>query len=983
MKKLYLRVILPLSAAFIFIAVLLLNRSDQKKSTDLKEPAENTGADNPDEALFYEILKTRDPFTGEVPSERLTKARELQLQKFREQQLTGMQAPVPGIGWAERGPDNVGGRTRAVLYDFNDPTGRKVWAGGVGGGLWYTNDISAATTIWNKVSDTLNNLAISCITQGKGFMSKAKMFFGTGEGWANVDAIRGNGIWRSLDAGATWTHLLSTKDNPAFRFILDILYVDNSGGPCGIGTPGVLAATTSGVYKSTNDGDTWTKVLGNGIAGATIDAAADLEASYYYTYATLGLVHQGGGGIYRSCNAGETWEEIYHALNIEQRIEIAEHYLDAWQLYAVIQDTSLGMSKIMKSSNADEVPATNVVWSVKNPPPFCNLTGATEFTNKQAWYDLILAVAPIFRNPPVNNHHETAYIGGVDLNKTINSGSGWSQISEWYAGCFRPYVHADKHNIVFKPDPLNASYFPDEFLVATDGGIFRSTNGGVSYTSRNNSYNITQFYSCAIHPSSTDYFLGGTQDNGTQIFTAAGINSTANIIDNDHDGGFCYIDQDNPQIQIASYLYNYYFISTNGGADFTGVEFNKRGQFINPTDYDHVNNILYCGDNGGKYFRWNNPASTTDTTSVSVTAFNNKKITFVLLSPTVLNRVYFGLDNGAIVQVDDAHTGNAKTGIVIRPDLGSDYFLSCIAVDTTNENHMLASYSNYGVTKIYESSAGTGGSLIWNSVQGDLPDMPVRWCMFDPRNNDWAILATEKGIWSTNNLNATGTTNWSPTNNNFANTRVDMLRYRRSDRLLLAATHGRGMFSSNIPLVVPVTLFDFKGMISGNKVELTWVTATEQNSKGFGIERSYNGTNFTEIGFVPSTGNSNTQRAYNYTDKDILRENNYYRLRQVDNDDKFEYSRVVLVKNTMRSKVFRVLNNPFNNYIDIEFGIALNGKSQLRLMDLNGRILQQEIVENVPQSRHRMIIQKNLSKGIYILQIITGDRMYQQELIKQ
>jgi len=982
MKKLYLRLMILPAAAFLFVLILLLNKSSQKSIIALKETNENPGADFPDQALYYEIKKTKDPFTGDVPGERLTKARELQLQKFREQQLTGMQAPVPGIGWTERGPDDVGGRTRAILYDLNDPTGKKVWAGGVGGGLWYTNDISAATTVWNKVSDTLNNLAITCITQGKGFSSKTKMFFGTGEGWLNIDAIRGNGIWRSLDAGATWTHLLSTTDNPAFRFVLDIIYVDNSGGPCGFGTPGVLAATTTGVYKSTNDGDTWTKVLGNGIAGATIDAAADLEASYYYTYATLGLINTGGGGIYRSCNAGETWEEIYHALPSEQRIEIAEHYLDAWEVYAVVQNSTLGASKIMKSSNADQVPPANVVWTNKNFPVLCNLGTATEFTSRQGWYDLILAVAPIFPNPPANTHHATAYMGGVDLYKTTNSGGAWPQIAQWYTTCGTPYVHADKHNIVFKPDPLNSAYFPNEFLVATDGGIFRSTDGGSTFSARNKSYNITQFYSCAIHPTNTDYFLGGTQDNGTRIFTTAGMNATTNIVANDHDGGFCYIDRDDPSIQITSYVENQYYVSTNGGANFTYYSKNNNGQFINPTDYDHTNNILYGGDAAGSYFRWTSPATDGVSATVSVAAFNNASVSFVLVSPTVNNRVYFGLDNGSIVQVDNANTGNPNAGIVIRPVLGADHFLSCIAIDPTNENHMLASYSNYGVTKIFESS-GTAGSLSWNSVEGDLPDMPVRWCMFDPRNNDWAILATEKGIWSTNNLNATGTTNWSPTNNNFANTRVDMLRYRSSDRLLLAATHGRGMFSTNVPAVVPVSLFSFKGMITGDKVELTWITATEQNSKGFAVERSYNGTNFTEIGFVPSSGNSNQQRAYQYSDRDIPKENNYYRLKQVDNDDKYEYSRVVLVKNPLRSNAFRVLNNPFTNYLDIEFGAGIKGRSQLRLMDVHGRTLQQEILEIVPQMRHHWIIQKNLPGGIYILQIINKEQSYKQELIKK
>jgi hypothetical protein len=89
------------------------------------------------------------------------------------------------------------------------------------------------------------------------------------------------------------------------------------------------------------------------------------------------------------------------------------------------------------------------------------------------------------------------------------------------------------------------------------------------------------------------------------------------------------------------------------------------------------------------------------------------------------------------------------------------------------------------------------------------------------------------------------------------------------------------------------------------------------------------------------------------------------------------------VKDPTRSKVFRVLNNPINNYIDIEFGTSLRGRSQLRLMDMNGRTVQQEILEIVPQSTHRFVIQKNLPGGIFVLQIISKEQTYQQQIIKQ
>jgi hypothetical protein len=119
-----------------------------------------------------------DPVTKDVPTERLDHAREVQLKSFAAQSRNEIYSPLAGLGWAERGPDNVGGRTRAIMYDLNDPNGNKVWAGGVGGGLWWTNDITAGTPTWNKVSDTLNRLCITCITQSRGFTTKNKMFFG-------------------------------------------------------------------------------------------------------------------------------------------------------------------------------------------------------------------------------------------------------------------------------------------------------------------------------------------------------------------------------------------------------------------------------------------------------------------------------------------------------------------------------------------------------------------------------------------------------------------------------------------------------------------------------------------------------------------------------------------------------------------------------------------------------------------------------------
>jgi hypothetical protein len=121
--------------------------------------------DNPEAALLQEFERTKDPALNIVPRERLAQAFAYKNRLASSQ--SRVTTAVPGIGWLERGPSNVGGRTRGLIYDLNDSTNgyKKVWAGSVGGGLWYTNDITAAIPQWNKINDFFDNLAISALVQ--------------------------------------------------------------------------------------------------------------------------------------------------------------------------------------------------------------------------------------------------------------------------------------------------------------------------------------------------------------------------------------------------------------------------------------------------------------------------------------------------------------------------------------------------------------------------------------------------------------------------------------------------------------------------------------------------------------------------------------------------------------------------------------------------------------------------------------------------
>lgn len=761
--------------------------------------------------MEQEFERIKDPSLNVVPTDRLLEAIEVRDGKLNTAQtLSGIQSvstAVSGINWLERGPRNVGGRTRALWFDRSDAANgyKKVWAGGVGGGLWYTNDITAGSPVWNKVNDALENIAISSFVQST--TNPLIMYFGTGEGWENVDAVRGLGIWKTTDGGVTWTRLLSTS---TFYFIQDLL-IDNNGHLYAALRSNDQGGGSVGIQKSTDGGSTWTRVLDNSFAKSS--RGADLElAANGDIYASMGTVTS-NGGIYRSTfathttNTGNTgtWANITpnpagaitDPNNFWQRIEIACAPSDPNTVYALF------MGHGSNYDNCESIQRYNAAsnsWTVGTVPTIVDQGSGSVFTRFQTFYNLIAAVDP--------NNANSLYIGGVDALRSKDGGSTWEQMTTWsLAGAvgFTPNqnVHADHHAIQFAPGSSSRAIW------GTDGGVYYTSNANINgagnkptFTSKNSGYNVTQYYSVAMHPSNSNYFLAGAQDNGTHKFSSSGINNVSSV--SGGDGGLCHIDRDDPTIQISSYVLNNYYVSTDGGINFEPRSKNDRGRFINPTDYDDASNILYCGDSAKSFFRWTNPAADGTAENVLVSAFGNSAVTHVAVSPSTVNRVYFGLTNGSIVRVDNANAGTSLTGTVVKTGTG---WVSCIAIDPANEDHMLVTYSNYGaaMVSVFESTNALSASPVFTSVEGDLPDMPVRWAMFDPRNSDWALLATELGVWSTDNLNAGGTTNWSPTNSGLANVRVDMLQYRTSDQTIVAATHGRGLFTAVLP---PVTTPD-------------------------------------------------------------------------------------------------------------------------------------------------------------------------------
>jgi len=913
--------------------------------------------DSPDQAMKFEFDRTIDPATGTVPRDRLIRAM---------QYTDSLKAVLPfqliaGYGnWTERGPnsDAVGpsngntransgitsGRIRAILVDAADATGNTVWVGGVAGGLWKTTDITASSPTWTFVDDFFSNMAITGICQDP--TTPATMYFCTGEAFFNSDAVAGNGVWKSTNSGVTWTQLTSTIganfDNCS-KILCDAAH-------------NIYVATRSGLFRSTDGGTSWSaNIRPSSFASSRI---SDIELS------STGRLHI-SSGIFSTCeyrytdipatvSAGAGWSTATGYPSSSVRIELG---CNGSILYALPSDASFQVPAIYKSTDG------GANWAATSGVP------PAGWASQQAWYALAVDI----------DGSGDVIIGGLDPYKSTDGGANWTKLADWTNNVGLPpttteYVHADIHFIKM--------YGANRVLFGCDGGIFYSSNSGSTIRDRNSGLRIKQFYSCAIHPSTTNYFLAGAQDNGSHQFSSAGLGSTVEVTGGD--GAFVHIDQDEPQYQFTSYVRNQYRRSTNSGGAWSNVNFSSTlGQFINPTDYDDASNIMYCGYSGGFYKRWTDPQTGGTNANINITGFNGSSVTAITVSPYSSNRVYFGTTNDvgatSLCYVINANTvASGSAGTSISTGLPTNVTTSCIAVGT-DDNHLMVCYSNYGVQQVWVSS---NNGTNWTNIDGDLPDMPVRWCMFVPgSNNTQAFLATEAGVYLTLAINTAGTTNWIPSPT-FPLVRTDMLQYRTSDGIVAAATHGRGLWTQPYFTIVPANNFLLKGRWQNNTtVELAWEYDGPNTTTSMEIEESTDALHFYKVGSVLYNGKS-----YSFV-RVPAQKNVYYRIKSKEAAGNDRYSNSIrLFKNSTGNELTlqNIFPNPVQNDINIAFSVSAKGSVTYLVTNLAGQVVmkKEEYLQYIGAYKKSWSL-RGLVAGAYDLTIVSNGERRSQRFVKQ
>ncbi|OED48261.1 hypothetical protein AB832_00290, partial [Flavobacteriaceae bacterium (ex Bugula neritina AB1)] len=854
---------------------------------------------------------TMNPATGKLEPEEVTK-----LQQRLEKELRQKKAPGddPNNPWIERGPNNVGGRTRALLFDPNDTTNRRVFSGGVSGGLWVNEDITSVDSEWNRVEGVASNLNVTSITVDP--RDSNIWYLATGEQYTQGTVV-GNGVYKSIDGGTTWTPLnvsLSETGNTDLefngRFFLSGVYfinkiiawnnIEKNRTELFIGVGGqlnvyegrlndpfqILGLQSAGLYKSIDGGDNWDRIESDifkldffdGTFISYIPNDFEIGADNKLWMSTIGqqFYNPNGGGRIFSTTNGDNWTEasVSPLLNID-RLELETSSTNPNKLYALGEGSFGAPEPVAIFVTTDGFNSQENLIKTALPNDANPRIEANDFTRGQGGYNLTIEADP--------TNDAILYVGGINLFSSIDNGAHWEQISKESNSLELDklpvsLVHADHHAITFRPGNSNQA------ILGTDGGVFYAQDLATATTnvdaiqSRVKGYVTTQFVKAAIGPNGisnrSEIFSAGSQDNGTQavIYPQAGANGSIEI--NGGDGGYTFIDKNGEYLILttpANFIYRV-DLPWNGSTDdsvYTTLLEEVSGDFVNPMGYDDKANFLLTNSST------RNPDDFSIIPSIKtidVVSTANQNITNDLLtnSPTAFiaspysdNTWLVGLKDGAMVRLSNVGVGTANWTGINTPFTGS---VSSIRYGAS-DNDVLVTIHNYGVVSVWASS---DAGVTWVNKEGDLPNIPVRDILQNPLDRREVIIATQLGVWKTINFDS-DSPNWTRSQNGMSDVSVTSFDYWAKggsdyDNVIIASTYGRGVFTGSFTSnpddqapTAPTNLI--ASNITQTTVDLSW-TASQDNvavtrydvvANGNIVVYGINETNTTITGLAPNT----------------------------------------------------------------------------------------------------------------------------------
>lgn len=666
---------------------------------------------------------------GEIPSKRAIYQSQQAYMDMYAQTITGNEDHG---NWRSEGPFNHTnttswspgqGRVNVVIEDPNDIN--TIYVGAPDGGLWKSEN---AGTTWESLIDDFSRLGVSDIVID--YNNSETIYIATGDADGN-DAMA-IGVWKTTDGGETWTETGSILANKIYKIEMD---PDDSNR--------LLAATNDGLYLTTNAGSTWTLVHYQTCLDVQFAKGVGNTKAFAVTESSF----------IRSTDDGADWTQITNGIPNDfayMRLDVTED--DSNYVYVVGAGVNGNFSGEYRG----------IYKSTDGGASFAEIHNVTDediFNNSgQAWYDLDIAVD--------ENNKNNLVVGVINIWKSTDGGSNWNQLNYWSSPHLPSYTHADIHFLKWHGDHL---------YCGSDGGVYKSTDNGDTFTDLTKGLPIGQFYDIDVYKNDPSYIAGGLQDNGGYYFDGFWKNyygaDGMTALFNQSDSSTAY-----GMIQNGSLNSTQNFgMSNNGLGSPSGIS----GNWVTPMEWDEENNRAVVGYNK-LYTRsttepWNELSSYTFPSNLShIELFNNR--TSSMLVSTHFNGVFYTSDSGL-----------TWTNVITNLPT-SNGFIEDIEFDDSDSSHFFIVQSS----SIYET---TDAGTTWTNIVGSLPATFYNDIEMDHAQVDKSLyLATDVGVHYYN----TTLGDWIPFNANLPNVVVSDIEILSNFNAIRIGTYGRGIYASNL-----------------------------------------------------------------------------------------------------------------------------------------------------------------------------------------
>lgn len=952
----------------------------------------------------YFFRMQRDPATNRIPAN--IRARELEFARtLPRRTITRKDGSALAFDWSAAGPNDVGGRTRALGIDRRNPD--VILAGGVSGGLWKSTDGGAS---WHPKNTTAQRLSVTSLAQDP--TQPDVWYYGTGE-WRGNSAsdrgftapFRGNGVYKSTDNGATWSVLQPTFSDDPTTFNSPFQYVARVVVSPVTGTL-FVATNSSGLFRSTDGGTSFERVLDVPHRPRWSEVTVASDGTLLATISSVGASDSPDhAGVFLSRDDGATWTDVTPASfpSIHRRSVAAFAPSDPTVAYVA---TTVGRNPDrpedvrLHAFDLSKMP-TQADHRSRHLPEF---GGATGTYNTQIDYNMMIAVKP--------DDPDFVLLGGRNLYRSTDGfQSELERSSDWIGGyrndasgfALYPNHHPDQHAVAFDPSD------PNRMWSGNDGGVYVTNDvtapETVTWIDRNNGYNVTQFYTVALPDEADDNRIaGGTQDNGTpflRLTDAARQSTDISGADGSHlyfGDTFAYTSTQGGRVIRQPY--------TEDGTPFFGTDArlvtpgDASGQlFIHPFAVDPSDESVMYYPGGEELWRsttvdatlgrprWSTLDALPQLTDCAITALtasrkNPSHVLYVGASCGNDAPRLFRIDNAASSAVPVTEISIPEDAVPDGQRLRGAY-VHRIAVDPTDGDHLLVVHSNYNIRGLYHSADG-GSSF--TAVEGNLagteaaPGPSLRAAVILPRPGGTGhtyVVGTSTGLYATDALAGTATTWEQEALSTIGNTVVEFLDARPTDRRIAVASHGRGLFVGEVTEQPDVVFAQFEAIPGDNSMLLTWETTFERDNQAFELEmQSLNApadSGWTQVAVLNGAGPgvTETPQTYRHRIPHLLPGSYAFRLRQISLDGRTRLIAPQTFQATVRVNGSHELTaawpNPMRDRAQFALSVAEAQHVTVALYDVQGRRIRTLFDGRLQADRARTFTlpSRGLASGLY------------------